>query len=101
MRRFKVSVDGASISGGEVFANCPVGVYDGLRVDVHGNLWLSAGDGVRCHAPDGSLLGKVVIPEAVANVCFGGPKQNRLFICGTTSLYSVFLNTRTVGLKRL
>ena len=94
VRRFKVSADGTSISGGEVFATCPVGVYDGFRVDVHGNLWLSAGDGVHCHDSEGSLLGKILIPETVANVCFGGPKLNRLFICGTTSLYSVFLNTR-------
>jgi gluconolactonase len=94
VRRFTVSADGSSISGGEVFANCPAGVFDGFRLDVHGNLWLSAGDGVHCHASDGSLLGKIAIPESVANVCFGGPKLNRLFICGTTSLYSVFLNTR-------
>jgi len=94
VRRFKVSDDGRSISGGEIFATCPAGVFDGFRVDVHGNLWLSAGDGVRCHASDGSLLGKIAIPESVANVCFGGPKLNRLFICATTSLYSVFLNTR-------
>ena len=94
MRCFKVGKDGASISGGEVFATCPAGLYDGLRVDVHGNLWLSAGDGVHCHASDGALLGKVLIPETVANLCFGGPKLNRLFICGTTSLYSVYLNTR-------
>ena len=94
VRRFKVSADGASVSGGEVFAVCPVGLYDGFRVDVHGNLWLSAGDGVHCHASDGSLLGKVRIPESVANVCFGGPKLNRLFVCGTTSLYAVYLNTR-------
>ena len=71
-----------------------MGLYDGLRVDVHGNLWLSAGDGVHCHAPDGALLGKVLIPEAVANLCFGGTKRNRMFICGTTSLYAVYLNTR-------
>jgi gluconolactonase len=94
LRRFAVSADGCSISGGEVYATCPVGVYDGFRVDVHGNLWLSAGDGVHCHASDGSLLGKIAIPESVANVCFGGRKLNRLFICATTSLYSVFLNTR-------
>ena len=94
VRRFTVSADGSSLSGGEVFANCPAGVFDGFRLDVHGNLWLSAGDGVHCHASDGSLLGKIAIPESVANVCFGGPKLNRLFICGTTSLYSVFLNTR-------
>jgi gluconolactonase len=93
VRCFRVGADG-SLSGGEVFAICPVGVYDGLRVDVQGNLWLSAGDGVHCHAPDGALLGKVLIPESVANLCFGGAKRNRMFICGTTSLYSVYLNTR-------
>ena len=93
VRRFRVGADGA-LAGGEVFATCPVGLYDGLRVDVHGNLWLSAGDGVHCHAPHGDLLGKVLVPEAVANLCFGGPKRNRMFICGTTSLYSVYLNTR-------
>ena len=93
LRRFSVGVNGA-LTGGEVFATCPIGLYDGLRVDVHGNLWLSAGDGVHCHAPDGALLGKVLIPESVSNLCFGGAKRNRMFICGTTSLYSVYLNTR-------
>jgi len=93
VRRFQVGANG-TLSGGEVFATCPVGLYDGLRLDVHGNLWLSAGDGVHCHAPDGTLLGKILIPETVANVCFGGAKLNRLFICGTTSLYAVYLNTR-------
>ena len=93
VRRFRVEADGR-LAGGEVFATCPVGLYDGLRVDVHGNVWLSAGDGVHCHAPDGDLLGKVLIPESVANLCFGGAKRNRMFICGTTSLYSVYLNTR-------
>lgn len=94
VRCFKVGTDGASLSGGAVFAICGAGLYDGLRVDMHGNLWLSAGDGVHCHASDGTLLGKVRIPETVANLCFGGPKLNRMFICGTTSLYSVYLNTR-------
>jgi len=93
VRRFKVAADGRTLSGGEVFATCPQGLYDGFRVDVQGNLWLSAGDGVHCHASDGTLLGKILIPEVVANVCFGGAKLNRLFMCGTTSLYSVYLNT--------
>jgi gluconolactonase len=93
VRRFQVAANG-TLSGGQVFATCPVGLYDGLRVDVHGNLWLSAGDGVHCHAADGTLLGKVLVPETVANLCFGGAKRNRLFICGTTSLYAVYLNTR-------
>ena len=93
VRRFTVAADG-TLGGGEVFADCPVGLYDGLRVDVQGNLWLSAGDGVHCHAPDGTLIGKIRIPEPVANLCFGGAKRNRLFICATSSLYSVYLNTR-------
>ncbi len=93
VRRFRVGSDGMSLSGGEVFSVCEPGLYDGLRIDVHGNLWLSAGDGVHCHAPDGMLLGRIRVPEVVANVCFGGAKMNRLFICGTTSLYAVYLNT--------
>jgi gluconolactonase len=94
VRRFKLAADGRSLDGGEVFATCPAGLYDGLRVDARGHLWLSAGDGVHCHASDGTLLGKIRIPEAVANVCFGGAKLNRLFICATTSLYAVYLNAR-------
>jgi len=94
IRRFRVQDDGASLAGGEVFAVCGKGLFDGLRVDIHGNLWTSAGDGVHCYASDGTLTGKVRVPEVVANVCFGGPKLNRLFICATTSLYSVYLNTR-------
>jgi len=97
VRRFAVSAGGASLTGGEVFATCPVGLYDGFRVDVRGNLWMSAGDGVHCHAADGSLLGKILIPETAANVCFGGPKRNRLLICASTSLYSVFVNTRAAS----
>ena len=93
VRRFSVGA-GGTLSGGEVFATCAGGLYDGLRVDTHGNLWLSAHDGVHCHASDGTLLGKVHVPETVANLCFGGAKRNRLFICGTTSLYSIYLNTR-------
>jgi gluconolactonase len=93
VRRFDVWPNG-TLTGGTVFATCGAGLYDGLRVDVHGNLWLSAADGVHCHADDGTLLGKVLVPETVANLCFGGAKRNRLFICGTTSLYSVYLNTR-------
>ena len=95
VRRFEVAPDGKSLVGpGNVFSTCEVGLYDGLRIDLHGNLWLSAGDGVHCHAPDGALLGRIRVPEAVANLCFGGPKLNRLFIAATTSLYAVYLNTR-------
>lgn len=90
IRVFDVSEDGR-LSGGEVFAVCTAGVFDGFRFDDAGRLWTSAADGVHCYEQDGTLIGKVRVPERVANVCFGGPKGNRLFICATTSLYAVLL----------
>ncbi len=90
IRVFDVAGDGA-LSGGDVFATCAVGAFDGFRLDEDGRVWTSAGDGVHCYAPDGALIGKILIPEIVANVCFGGPKRNRLFICATTSLYAVYV----------
>lgn len=92
IRSFSVGADG-SLSGGDVFATCDSGLFDGFRVDRAGRIWSSAGDGVHCFDPDGTLIGKVRIPEVVANVTFGGPKLNRLFVCGTTSLYAVMLTT--------
>jgi gluconolactonase len=91
IRRFAVSADGRSVSGGEAFAESTSGLFDGFRVDREGRLWTSADEGVHCYDPDGTLIGKILIPETVANVAFGGAKRNRLFICGTTSLYSVML----------
>jgi gluconolactonase len=91
-----VNADG-SLSGGDVFAECTNGLFDGFRLDRDGRIWTSAADGVHCYAADGRLIGKVRIPELVANVCFGGPKLNRLFICGTSSLYSVYLNVNGVS----
>ncbi len=94
IRRFAVDADGRRLHGGEVFAESTCGLFDGFRVDVDGKLWTSAGDGVHCIAEDGQLIGKILLPEAAANVCFGGARRNRLFICATTSLYAVYLNTR-------
>jgi gluconolactonase len=90
IRVFAVGEDGR-LSGGEVFATCTAGKFDGFRFDDAGRLWTSAGDGVHCYDPDGTLIGKVLVPETVANVVFGGPKRNRLYMCGTTSLYAVLL----------
>ncbi|WP_299145399.1 SMP-30/gluconolactonase/LRE family protein [uncultured Tateyamaria sp.] len=96
IRRHTVAADG-SLGDGAVFAECTEGLFDGFRLDRDGRIWTSAADGVHCLNTDGTLIGKVHIPELVANVCFGGPKLNRLFIAGTTSLYSVFLNVNGVS----
>jgi gluconolactonase len=91
MRAFAVEEDG-SLSGGDVFTTCSVGVFDGFRLDSTGRIWAAAGDGVHCFAQDGTLIGKLVLPEIVSNLVFGGPKRNRLFVCATTSVYSILMN---------
>ncbi len=91
IRKFDVR-DDHSLGGGEVFAICHNGLFDGFRLDTEGRIWSSAGDGVHCFDVDGTLLGKIHVPEVVSNVCFGGKKRNRLYICGTTSLYAIYLN---------
>lgn len=96
IRRHTVGADG-TLAGGEVIAACREGVFDGFRLDTAGRIWSSAADGVHCLSPQGELIGKVHIPEMVGNVCFGGPKLNRLFICGTTSLYSIYLNVNGIS----
>lgn len=97
IRRFRVGDDGR-LAGGEVFATCTAGFFDGFRVDRAGRLWASAFDGVHCLAPDGTLIGRIRLPEIVGNLTFGGMRRNRLFICGTSSLYSVFVFTSGLGL---
>ena len=90
IRKMAVSTDNSLTDLG-VFAVCTAGLFDGFRVDRTGRIWTSAGDGVHCYDPDGTLIGKVTIPEGVSNLAFGGPKRNRLFICGTSSLYAVYV----------
>jgi gluconolactonase len=93
IRKFRV-VNGSTLSGGDVFATCTAGFFDGLRFDEFGRIWTTANDGVHCYDPDGTLLGRILVPERVANIVFGGPKRNRLFICATTSVYSMLLPVR-------
>lgn len=88
-------VDGKQLANDRVFCNVDAGLPDGFRIDVDGNVWTSAADGVHCFAPDGTLLGKILVPQTVANVTFGGPRRNRLFITATKSLYAVY--TATTG----
>jgi gluconolactonase len=93
------------LSNQRVFTDCKVdGVHcgpDGVRCDVFGNLWASSNagrnvgySGVTVWAPDGKLLGRIRLPEVCGNVCFGGPKRNRLFMAGSQSLYAVYTATQ-------
>jgi gluconolactonase len=91
-------VDGRRLSNDRIFCSLDNGLPDGFRVDVKGNVWTSAGDGVHCFSPDGVLLGKILVPQTVANLTFGGPRRNRLFITATKSLYSVFVATNGAAL---
>ncbi len=88
----KYAVDGKSVGNGEHFHTIDPGAADGIRVDTDGNIWSSAADGVHCIGPDRKLLGKILVPELVSNICFGGRAKHRLFITATTSVYSVVLN---------
>ena len=91
IRRFELDDEGKSIVADTVLCECNNGLFDGFALDTQHNLWCSAGDGVHCFDRSGRLIGKILLPEIVSNVTFGGPKKNRLFITATTSLYSVYL----------
>ncbi|MDE2914633.1 MAG: SMP-30/gluconolactonase/LRE family protein [Paracoccaceae bacterium] len=82
--------------GGEVFHAIDPGCSDGIRVDTDGNLWSSAADGVHCISPNSELLGKILVPELVSNVCFGGRAKHELYITATTSIYRVSLNRQGI-----
>ena len=97
IRAYPISLDRKAVHDGHDFAVCEAGAFDGFRVDTRGHVWSSAGDGVHCFAPDGTLLGKILVPEICANVCFGGRKRNRLFICATTSVFAHYVNARGCG----
>jgi gluconolactonase len=97
-----------SLTGGRDFTSMELvtpagdkiaGLADGIRADVDGNVWASAGwvgdgyDGVHIFAPDGVRIGQILLPEICSNVCFGGSKRNRLFMTGSSSLYAVYVET--------
>jgi gluconolactonase len=76
------------------------GFADGSRCDTDGNVWVGSGwvgdgyDGVQIFAPDGARIGLIKLPEICSNVCFGGIKRNRLFMTGSQSLYSVYVEAQ-------
>jgi gluconolactonase len=90
IRKFAVSQDGR-LTADAVFAQCTSGFFDGFRIDRDGRVWASSAEGVHCYDPDGTLIGKIHIPELVSNLAFGGAKRNRLFITANQSLYSVYV----------
>ncbi|SHG27478.1 gluconolactonase [Kaistia soli DSM 19436] len=91
LRRFRVGADGA-LSGGEVLIAEPGGHFDGLRADTEGRLWMGTDDGVRCYWPDGTLIGRLRLPERAANLTFGGADGHLLMMTATTSVYVCRVN---------
>ena len=90
IRAYEMTAEGPA--NGRDFATVDAGLPDGIRCDAQGNIWSSAADGVHVFAPDGTLLGKILVPQVVSNLCFGGPRGNRLFITATTGLYTIAVN---------
>lgn len=94
--------DNARLVKGRVFFDMGPAMADGIRCDIDGNIWSSAGwagegeDGVYVIAPEGQLLGKIHLPEAVSNLCFGGMKRNRVFITASQSVYAIYVETQGV-----
>lgn len=98
-------IDGARLRGGKEFTSMKMqmkegekaGFADGIRADTDGNIWAGSGwvgkgyDGVQVFAPDGARIGQILLPEICANLCFGGPKRNRLFMAASQSVYSVYV----------
>jgi len=87
-------IDGRRLGQRRMFAAIAPGVADGFRLDASGNLYISSADSIQVYAPDGHRLGKIAVPEKVANCVFGGPDGNRLFIAASSSLYAITLNAR-------
>ncbi|HEY7447834.1 MAG TPA: SMP-30/gluconolactonase/LRE family protein [Vicinamibacterales bacterium] len=92
-------VDGTALRNGKRFITLDIPgsgaptVADGLRCDADGNIWAGARPGVQVIAPDGARIGMIRLPETCANVCFGGPRRNRLFMTASQSLYAVYVET--------
>ncbi|TMS00418.1 SMP-30/gluconolactonase/LRE family protein [Nonomuraea basaltis] len=92
LRVFDVRENG-TLAGGKVFAEGgDDDKFDGMRLDDTGRIWTAAGKAVLCYDPDGTLIGRLKLPEFTANLVFGGPKRNRMFIAASTSLYSLMTN---------
>jgi len=94
IRVFNVQADGKTLADGRDFHKIDPGYADGIRCDEAGRIWSSAADGVHCISPEGQRLGKILVPDAVSNLCFGGRFRSRLFICAGPRLFAIYTNTR-------
>jgi gluconolactonase len=97
-RVYDVVADGTKAANGRVFFSRK-GFADGIRCDTRGNVWaaLSGGegeDGVGIFAPDGTLIGRILLPERCANICFGGRKRNRLLMAASQSIYALYVEAQ-------
>jgi len=104
IRVFDVVKDGAALANERLFITTGTGVPDGMRADTEGNLWCGWGggegqDGVAVFNPEGALIGRILLPERCANLCFGGVKRNRLFLASSQSLYSIHVNAQGATLS--
>ena len=91
---FEVLDGGRGLGAPRVFAVIEPGVADGFRVDVEGNVWTSAGDGIHVLDSSGAELGRIVLPEPVGNCTFGGADGRRLFVAATSTLWSIDVGIR-------
>ncbi len=94
IRVFSVGADGRTLTHTGDLPKITPGFADGIRCDEEGRIWASAADGVHCMDPNGKLLGKILVPHTVSNLCFGGRYLSRLFICGGERLFAIYTNTR-------
>ncbi len=99
IRAFDVG-PGGSLSGGRVYCTIDQGGPDGIRVDEAGRVWSSAGDGVQIFGVNGQRIGKILVPEAPANLCFGGENGKTLFITARKSLYAIEVSVREAAAAR-
>lgn len=97
-----VQANGTDLANKRILIDAGPGTPDGFRVDIDGNLWCGWGmgedglDGVHVFDPNGTLIGRIDLPERCSNVCFGGLHRNRLFMAASTSVYSLYVNTQGV-----
>ncbi|WP_279357664.1 SMP-30/gluconolactonase/LRE family protein [Methylobacterium indicum] len=96
-------VSGGRLSNRRVHIDAGPGTPDGFRCDTDGNLWCGWGmgddalDGVMVFNPEGTLIGRIRLPERCANLCFGGRHRNRLFMAASQSLYAVYVDAQGVA----